>query len=316
MKKGSKIGIAAAVILALAGMTGCNSTSQKNDGADSQISSAGKSSETSTTDQTEFKVGDVLEAKGLKIVYVASGEYVSDQFKQPAEGKKYIRAEFYCENISESDKNFSEFDFECFAGGAPCEQVYPGGGELSATLSPGRSTSGSVYFEVPEDAADIQLEYGTDSPNDQKVFFVYEGEKDSGFVPEANSCSAGSAFAVGDVAETETMRISYLSCGEHTSDNEFVQPAEGKHFIYCEFEFENISDSDQLVSVYDFDCFADGTSCNASYAEKDELSATLSAGRKTQGKVYFEVPADAENVEIEYVDDSVKSERLVFAYQP
>ena len=37
MKKGSKIGIAAAVILALAGMTGCNSTSQKNDDADSRV---------------------------------------------------------------------------------------------------------------------------------------------------------------------------------------------------------------------------------------------------------------------------------------
>ena len=93
----------------------------------------------------------------------------------------------------------------------------------------------------------------------------------------------------------------------------FVVPAEGYHFISCEFEFENVGDSDEFVSSFDFDCYADGISCKGTYIREDELSATLSAGRKTKGTVTFEVPVDAEIVEVEYLSNYWTSNRVVFS---
>lgn len=123
------------------------------------------------------------------------------------------------------------------------------------------------------------------------------------------------AYNVGDVIETNDLRISYLSCGEYNSDNQFIAPKEGNKFIYCEFEFENISDSDKLITSWDFDCFADNNSCEDCYSGDDVLDATLSAGRKTKGKVYFEVPVNAETIEIEYEFNWISSKKIIFLYK-
>ena len=120
---------------------------------------------------------------------------------------------------------------------------------------------------------------------------------------------------MGDVTEESDLRISYLSCENYESDNMFVTPAEGNHFIKCTFEFENIGSSDQNVSSFEFDCYADGISCNQSFIADDDLSATISAGRKVKGSVVFEVPDDASIVEAEYVSNYWTSERVVFTVQ-
>lgn len=122
-------------------------------------------------------------------------------------------------------------------------------------------------------------------------------------------------FKTGDIVETKTLRVSYLSCGEYKSDNQFIQPKDGNKFVFFEFEFENISDSDKLVSSFDFDCFADNSSCEQVYIDNEGLNATLSQGRKTKGKVYYEVPASAQSIELEYVNNLFTSDRTVFIYQ-
>lgn len=267
--------------------------------------------------KTEFVVGDVLKTDKLNITYLSSGDYTSNnQFIQPAESNKYIFVELFCENISDSDKNISYFDFKCYADGYACDAFYSGDDSLSATLSAGRTTTGKIYFEVPSDAKEIEIEYETDFWKNEKAKLIFEGDKQSGITPEINVSSSENAFKVGDIVESKKLNISYLSCGEYVSDNQFIQPKEDYHFIYCEFEVENISDSDTYISYYDFDCFADGKSCEANYSRDDALSATISAGRKAKGTVTFEVPIDAEVIEVECLLDYWNSGRAVFTYQP
>lgn len=121
-------------------------------------------------------------------------------------------------------------------------------------------------------------------------------------------------YKAGDIVETKSMRISYLSCGEYTSYDEFSKPKDGNKVIFCEFEFENISDSDKLASSFDFSCFADNNSCEEYIWSNDNLSATLSAGRKAKGKIYFEVPKNASDIEIEYDSDWLSSSKIIFLY--
>ena len=92
-----------------------------------------------------------------------------------------------------------------------------------------------------------------------------------------------------------------------------MQPADGNQYVYIELEVENTSNSDQSISYFSFDCFADGSACPGYYGLENELSAELSAGRKAQGCVAFEVPIDAQTIEVEYETNVWTDKRVVFA---
>ena len=269
--------------------------------------------ETAAPPPSELHVGDTFEADGMKIVYIASGEYVSDnEFLQPAEGNRYIFIRLYCENTGTGDTTVSSYSFECYADGYNASSFYGGGEELSATLSPGRSTIGSVYYEVPANASSVEIEYELNAFTEEKLTFLYEGNLDSGFVPEGNTTATEDAFAVGDIVDIGGAKISYLSCELFESDNPYTQPAEGYCFVSLVFDIENTSDSDLYITSFSFDCFADGASCSGCYIRDDDLSATLSPGRKANGTVTFEVPVTASVIEVEYLENYWTSNRVIF----
>lgn len=266
--------------------------------------------------KTEYKVGDTLQDGDMKIVYVASGNYTSDnQFSQPAEGNKFIFLKFAFENTGKTDNAISFYDFECYADGYSTERYYGGSDDLSATLSAGRSTEGYLYFEVPENAENIEIEYTTNYFTSKKINFVYEGEADSGYELPKNNTATEGAYKVGDVIEANGITIQYLACNEYKSSNQFIQPKSGYHFVQIELEFENTSSSDELVSSILFNCYADGVACNQSYIGDNDLSANISPGRKTKGSVIFEVPNDAEIVEVEFNHNVWTSSKIVFSVE-
>ena len=267
--------------------------------------------------KTVYNVGDILLDGDMKIVYVASGEHIEEnEFSQPEDGYQYIFLKFAFENTSDSDdQSVSYFSFEGYADGYAVDMYYGGEEPLSATLSAGRVTTGYVYFAVPEDAQEIQVEYTTNFFTSDKIVFTYEGEKDSGYVPEGVSSATPGAYQVGAMVESSNLNITYISCEEYISDNMFVQPKDGYKFVSCEFEFENVGESDEFISSYDFDCYADGFSCDSTFIRDDNLSATLSAGRKVKGTVTFEIPVDAAIVEVEYLSNYWTSNRVVFTVE-
>ena len=299
-----------------------NSTENKKIGevSSSQTTDQNEASEeTSTaaaeeTVQTVYKVGDILHDGNMDIVYVSSGDYKEDnQYLQPADGKKYIFLNFAFINTSDkSDSSISFYSFECYADGYSCDAYYGGDDDLSATLSAGRSTQGSVYFEVPVDAKEIEVEYETNVFSQDKITFVFEGDKDSGYELEKNTSAAAEALKVGETAKSSSLNVTYLSCQSDTSDNMFITPKEGYHYVTCELEFENVSKSDVSVTYFSFDCYADGVDCEQAFFRDDAISATLSAGKKAKGTVTFEVPDGASVVEVEYLTNYWTSNRVVF----
>lgn len=119
-------------------------------------------------------------------------------------------------------------------------------------------------------------------------------------------------FKVGDVIETDTLKISYLSADDYVTDNEFITPKDGNKYIKVGFEFENLSDGDQVVSSWDFECYADGYSVDESYIGDDNLDATLSKGKKAKGSIYFEVPEDTKEVSLEYETNFFTEDKIIF----
>ena len=277
-----------------------------------------ESSSTAITDikGAKFHVGDTITTKDLKIVYVSSGVFENySAYSAPKDGYQYIYIDLYFENIGKSDTSVSMFCFEAYADGYNVEQYFGGDEDFSSTLSPGRYTEGKACFTVPVDASEVEIEYSLNLFSDDKLVFLYEGEQDSGFVPEITVSASADAYHVGDVVDLKDLKITYQECGTWESDNQFIQPVEGYRYVYLMFEVENIGSSDQSISFYSFDCYADGKDMSAVYSRDDALSATLSPGRKAVGTVAFEVPVDASVIEVEYVDNVWTSNRIVFAVE-
>lgn len=85
--------------------------------------------------------------------------------------------------------------------------------------------------------------------------------------------------------------------------------------IKLTFEIENISSSDRLVSASDFKCYADDTAMSDyySFSFNDYLSTTtISAGRKATGNVYFEVPQNANSIDVEYETNYWSGNKAIF----
>lgn len=122
-------------------------------------------------------------------------------------------------------------------------------------------------------------------------------------------------FNVGDVLETKDFRISYISSQQYVSYNEFIQPKDGYVYWRFEFKFENISDTDKTVSsMADWECYADNVKVDQTWiGDENGLDAFLSSGRTTQGAVYFEVPVNASNIELEYDINCWESDKIIFA---
>ena len=81
------------------------------------------------------------------------------------------------------------------------------------------------------------------------------------------------------------------------------------------FEFENTGKADRSVGSFEFQCYADGAVADSYYFSSDntlQSVVTLSGGRKTSGYVYFEVPKNAKNIEIEYETNFWTDKKAVF----
>lgn len=121
-------------------------------------------------------------------------------------------------------------------------------------------------------------------------------------------------FNVGDVVETDDLKITYVSNGEYDFNNQFITPKDGYEYMYFEFIFENISDSDEHISsMLNWECYADNMKVDQTWdMDNNGLDATLSTGRQTQGIVIFEVPKDAQTIELEYDVNFWLSDKIVF----
>lgn len=118
-------------------------------------------------------------------------------------------------------------------------------------------------------------------------------------------------FEIGDIAETDELRMQLLSAEPYSLD--YDEPKEGNMFYQFEFEVENISDSDKYISSYDFNAYADGYDVESALSsDKKELDAALSPGKKTKGIICFEIPEDAKKVTLEYETDAWTESKVCF----
>lgn len=122
-------------------------------------------------------------------------------------------------------------------------------------------------------------------------------------------------FEVGDVYESDNVKIMFLSCGDYTVDNEFMQPESGDKYIFAEFSIENTGELELDTGSFLFDCYADNTECKRPIVSSEDILTSitsLSSGKNTKGKIFFEVPTDAEKIQLEYKINALTDEKIYF----
>lgn len=112
-------------------------------------------------------------------------------------------------------------------------------------------------------------------------------------------------ISVGNTFDADGLKITINSADTDFTDYEdkygIHSLDEGKKYIEVSFTFENNRNNDAYVSIYDFDCYADGSLCEQYYRfGSDFTNANISTNRNVSFDVYFVVPSDAESIELEY----------------
>lgn len=126
------------------------------------------------------------------------------------------------------------------------------------------------------------------------------------------------AFAVGETAELRDITVSMVSVTESTGST-FNTPTEGNVFVLCEFEIANNSDKEITVSsMMSFEAYCDDYTCTYSLGalmekgNKNQLDGTVAAGKKFNGVIGYEVPADWQELEVHFTPDFWSGKDIVF----
>ena len=114
----------------------------------------------------------------------------------------------------------------------------------------------------------------------------------------------GSSFEVKGLKVTiNDANTNFTDWGEYDS-----APASGMKYIMVDFTFENMNSSgDKYVSIYDFDCYADNSTCDQAYLSDDSdfINTNLSPGRNVTFKTYYVVPENCTSIELEYHESMI-----------
>ena len=136
--------------------------------------------------------------------------------------------------------------------------------------------------------------------------------------PEKEVKEEKTIFSIGETAEMNDVQITMMSYEESTG-SEFNTPSEGNVFVLVNFEIANNSDSELLVSsMASFEAYADDYALNYSLSalldkqDSTQLDGTVASGKKMNGWIGYEVPADWKNLEIHFTDNVWSSNKFIF----
>ncbi len=130
-------------------------------------------------------------------------------------------------------------------------------------------------------------------------------------------------FYLGETAEQKNVQITLANVTE-SSGNDFAKPDEGNIFLICEFEIANNSEKDiSISSVMNFEAYCDDYSLSqdlmglqAPEVEgKNQLDGNVAAGKKMNGIIAYQVPADYKTMEINVAPDFWSSNDMKFIHK-
>ncbi|HJD48423.1 MAG TPA: DUF5067 domain-containing protein [Candidatus Mediterraneibacter norfolkensis] len=133
-----------------------------------------------------------------------------------------------------------------------------------------------------------------------------------------NESQEQTKFGIGETAEMNDVQVTLVDY-EESNGSEYNTPADGNVFVLVNFEIANNSDSEiNVSSMMSFEAYADDYSLNYSLnammekSDATQLDGTIAPGKKMNGYIGYEVPADWTAMEIHFTDDVWSNNKFVF----
>ena len=126
-------------------------------------------------------------------------------------------------------------------------------------------------------------------------------------------------FLVNETFENKYFKVTITDVDENwTGYDEYFEPTEGTKVVRVAITAENVgTESSDISSLY-FNCYADGVVVDeyiwGSSEDATSFGGTISAGKKTTGYLYYEVPKDSEEIVLEY-EPNVLDDKLVIKFE-
>ena len=127
-------------------------------------------------------------------------------------------------------------------------------------------------------------------------------------------------FTVGEKVDLDGVIVTLVNVAESNGSG-FYKPSDGKTFIQCEFEIENMSSKDISVStIMSFEAYINDYSTSASIsatlsADKPQLDGTVAAGKKMNGVIGYEASKDWSSIEIRFTPNFWSRKDIIFTYK-
>lgn len=138
-----------------------------------------------------------------------------------------------------------------------------------------------------------------------------ESQQEESSTPSEESSEAPQTATVGQSVEGPDWKISLLSAKTYDKITDGMletTPDEGKVYLVCFFEVENVSDEDNYFNYFYVESYVDGYNEDISVllSEVDGnsiLSGDVAAGKKLKGYLAWQVDPDWEELEVSYKSD-------------
>lgn len=119
---------------------------------------------------------------------------------------------------------------------------------------------------------------------------------------ETTSLETIEVAGIGDTVSLDNVNITLLSIDYNFTDYySYAYVDDDCVIIKADFEFKNLGEYTEYISYSDFNCYADKFECDSFYSVEDAFfHSSLESGETGTGTVYFEVPKDAEKIQIEF----------------
>lgn len=119
------------------------------------------------------------------------------------------------------------------------------------------------------------------------------------------SNNTNTQISVGDTFNYDGLNITVDDCDFEFTDYEdeygLYKLDDGFKYIKVSFTYKNNNDSDEYVSIYDYECYSDGQLCEQTYYFNDDfVNANIGKNRNVSFSTYYIVPIDAKSIELEY----------------
>jgi flagellar basal body-associated protein FliL len=158
------------IVLIIAGAALIGSIESDN----AKLVSSSSSSSTAIAN-TEFKVGETIEADDKQLTVLKVEDYIStNQFSQPKSGKKFIKVTVSLANKGSSNFSFTTYNFKVQDSNGlqidPDSTTYSLDDTLeSGSLAPSGKVEGAITFEVPTTDKNLALIFDLSYTSDRAI---------------------------------------------------------------------------------------------------------------------------------------------------